>query len=92
MTGSQHTSGPWSYNPRSANRLTGPKGETVAATYGGTVGTAEQDANTRLIASAPAMYEYIKKRAAEGEQEAQSIVAAVEGAISEKEEPGASAP
>ena len=83
---SQHTLGPWNYNPQSANRLTGPNGETVAATYGGIVGAAEQNANTRLIAFAPSMYEYIKKMATRGDQEAQAIGAAVEGLVSEHKE------
>ena len=80
MTKSRHTQGPWSYNEESPNRVTAPQGDTVAATYGGMVGMEEQVSNTRLIASAPTMYEYIGRKAAEGDQEAQAIVSAIEGA------------
>ena len=79
MAKSRHTPGPWTYNENSANRVTGPTGATIAATYGGTVGTQEQVSNTRLIANAPTMYEYVVKLAAEGDEEAGSIVAVVEG-------------
>ena len=80
MTKMCHTQGPWSYNEESPNRVTAPQGETVAATYGGMVGMEEQVTNTRLIASVPTMYEYIGRKAAEGDQEAQAIVSAIEGA------------
>ena len=79
MTNVSHTSGPWSYNDKSANRVLGPDNQVVAATYGGSVGDAEQAANTRLIAAAPAMYEYLADRAAEGDSEAGEIVSALEG-------------
>mgnify|MGYP001411440368 CR=1 FL=1 len=79
MDKSRHTPGPWIYNKNSANRVTGPNGATIAATYGGIVGTQEQDSNTRLIANAPTMYKYVVKRAAEGDEEAGSIVAVFEG-------------
>jgi hypothetical protein len=79
MKKSQHTPGPWTYNDRSANRVTGPGGDVIAATYGGIVGTHEQVSNTRLIAFAPAMYSYIEKRASEGDEQARIIVADVEG-------------
>ena len=74
MTVLKHTPGPWSYNPNSANRVMGPKGETVAATYGGIVGTAEQVANTRLFVAAPMMLAYVAKKAGDGDEEAQGIL------------------
>ena len=75
---SRHTPGPWQYNPQSANRVTGPDGQIVAATYGGMTDDEEQVANTRLIASAPAMYDFIEKKALDGDQEAQAMVAGIE--------------
>ena len=74
-----HTPGPWTLNEESANRVTGPRGETVAATYGGAVGDPEQVANTRLIAWAPAMYDYLARKAGESDDDASEIVAAIEG-------------
>ena len=79
MTKLRPTPGPWAYNEQSPTRVTGADGETIAATYGGIVGIDEQVLNTRLIASAPTMYEYIEKKAAEGDQEAQAIVSVIEG-------------
>ena len=79
MPKSRHTPGPWHYNPHSPNRVTAPNGQTVAATYGGALGDEEQVANTRLVASTPAMYEYVSKKAEEGDQDAQAIVATIEG-------------
>ena len=80
MAKSRHTQGPWSYNEESPNRVTAPEGDTVAATYGGMVGIEEQVSNTRLIAAAPTMYEYIARMASEGDQQAQTILSAMEGA------------
>jgi hypothetical protein len=51
----------------------------VAATYGGIVGEPEQVANTRLIASVPTMYDYLTRKASEGDDGARQIVAAIEG-------------
>ena len=79
MPASQHTPGPWHLNEQSPTRVTSSDGQTVAATYGGIVGSPEQVANGRLITSAPAMYEYIAKRAAEGDEEAQAIIDGVDG-------------
>ena len=75
MSNLNHTRGPWSYNDKSANRVLGPDNQVVAATYGGSVGDAEQAANTRLIAAAPAMYKYLAGRAAAGDSEAGEILA-----------------
>ncbi|MDP7578676.1 MAG: hypothetical protein QGF12_03950 [SAR202 cluster bacterium] len=74
MTKSEHTSGPWGYNPESPNRVTGPRGETISATYGGMVGYQEQFANTRLIANAPVMLDYVVGRARDGDQGAKTIL------------------
>ena len=74
MIDSEHTPGPWGYNPDSPNRVTGPRGETISATYGGMVGDKEQLANARLISNAPAMLEYIARRAAAGDEEANGIL------------------
>ena len=65
--------------------FTGPKGETVAAVYGGFAGADDQAANARLIAAAPALLEYAEKRAGAGDQEANAIVAGVEKPVPEGE-------
>ena len=77
MTKSEHTSGPWVYKPESPNRVTGPGGETISATYGGMVGYEEQLANTRLIANAPVMFEYVVSRAQEGDENAKTILESI---------------
>ena len=80
MTAHKHTRGPWKYNELSANRVLGPDDQVVAATYGGFVGSGEQEANTRLVAAAPAMYEYVSAKASEGEQDAKVLLASIDGA------------
>ena len=63
MANIEHTSGQWDYETKaSPTRITGPKGQTVAAVYGGFVGSKEQQANARLIALAPALFEYIEAK------------------------------
>lgn len=74
MSDLTHTPGPWSYNEQSANRVLGPDNQVVAATYGGSVGDTEQAANTRLIAAAPSMYEYLASKAAGGDSAAAEIL------------------
>ncbi len=69
-----HTPGPWSYDRSNPTRVTGPSGETIAATYGGFVGSEQQFANTRLIASAPAMYEYLLNKASAGDDDAKIVL------------------
>ena len=80
MAKPRYTPGPWRYEEESPTRVIGPKGETVAAVYGSEVGDQEQVvANVRLIASAPAMYEYVAKRAGEGDQEAEAVLVGIVG-------------
>ena len=74
MTDQSHTLGPWAYSEVNPSRITAPSGETVAAVYGGMVGDSEQLANARLIAAAPAMHEYITRKAEEGDGDAQAII------------------
>ena len=74
MTKSGHTTGPWKYNPESPNRVMGPSGETISATYGGMLGDQEQLANTRLIANSPMLLEYVTSRARDGDQDAKTIL------------------
>ena len=69
-----HTPGPWSYERSNPTRVTGPSGETIAATYGGFVGSEQQFANARLIASAPAMYEYLFNKASTGDDDAKTVL------------------
>ena len=80
MTATKHTPGPWSYNELSANRVMGPDDQIVAATYGGFVGSDEQEANTRLVSAAPAMYGYVSMKASEGDQDAKALLASIDGA------------
>ena len=77
-----HTLGPWTYNDQSPNRVIGPEGETVAATYSGNIGSTVQLANTHLISHAPTMYGYIKSKASSGDHDAIKIVSEIEGANS----------
>ena len=71
----QHTPGPWRYaHARTPTRIVGPRDETVAAVYGGFAGEEEQAANSRIIAAAPAMYEYVAGKAGEGDEEARAII------------------
>ena len=79
MTKIPHTEGPWTCETKtSPTRIVSPKGDTVAAVYGGFAGGREQLANARLIASATTLLKYVEKRAAEGDQEAKDLVAALE--------------
>ena len=68
-----HTPGPWKYNVDSTNRIMTTDNSVVAATYGGFLGHIEQAANTRLIAAAPEMYEYVVRRASAGDLDAQAL-------------------
>ena len=79
MTATKHTPGPWSYNELSANRVMAPDNQVVAATYGGFVGSDEQEANTRIVAAAPALYGYVRRRASEGDQDAIALLASIDG-------------
>ena len=80
MAKQEHTPGPWGYESKqNPTRVTATKGDTVAAVYGGFVGSDEQHANARLIASAPEMYEYMRGRTADGDQEAEEIMGKIEG-------------
>ena len=78
MAASKHTPGPWQYENHSPNRIMTTNNATVAAVYGGFVGTAEQVSNVRLITAAPTMYEYIAKRAVDGDQDAEAIIGDIE--------------
>ncbi len=80
MTAPQHTPGPWQALPeKTPIRITGAKAEQIAAVYGGFVGEAEHLANGRLIAAAPALLEYVSKRAGDGDDEAREVLALVAG-------------
>lgn len=85
MSESKHTPGPWEIAAErppetSAEWLwIGPAGwKTRVArvvVYDGE--QREQQANARLIAACPTMYDYIAKRAADGDADAQAIVEAI---------------
>ena len=79
MTEPTHTPVPWAMDSQhTPARVTGPSGDTVAAVYGGFVGSEAQLANARLITAAPALLQYVEKSAAEGDEEAKAIVAGLE--------------
>ena len=81
MASMQHTPGPWDHETKaSPTRITGPKGQTVAAVYGGFVGSQEQASNARLIALAPALLDYVAAKAKEGDEQARALVAGPEPA------------
>lgn len=76
MSGVKHTPGRWT-----ARRMhTGgfdifdERGRDVVTVYGGGVGTESREANARLIAASPAMYDYVASKADAGDEEALKIV------------------
>ena len=79
MTATKYTPGPWNYNELSPNRVMGPDNQVVAATYGGFVGSDEQASNTRIVAAAPVLYEYVLRRASKGDPDAKSLLATIDG-------------
>lgn len=71
----KHTSGPWKLRPPS---LTGfaidtPKGMFLVS-CSGIPKREEWEANGKLIAAAPTMYDYIERQAERGDKEANSIL------------------
>ena len=85
MPDPEHTPGPWKHNPNSANRIMTQDDSIVAATYGGFSDAEEQAANTRLLTAAPDMYDYVVKKAAEGDAEAQALAASIDAPAEEPE-------
>lgn len=78
----QHTPGPWRVGPVDDTRVTAADGSEVAqidGDYNEPDLWPIMEANARLIAAAPTMADYIRKRAAEGDAEAISIMEAVDG-------------
>ena len=73
----QHTPGPWHLECHTGEiRIFPPSPERCGiAELNGTNETSQ--ANARLIAAAPTMYEYIRKKAGEGDSEAVGIWEAV---------------
>jgi hypothetical protein len=65
--------------------VTGPKGEQIAAVYGGFVGEAQQLSNARLIAVAPALLDYVMTRAEQGDEEAEALVSRLQATGAEGE-------
>ena len=74
MSKLKYTTGPWVFDKDNPVRVLGNTGETIAATYGGMVGDIEQESNTKLNASVPNMFEYIKTQAKTGDTAAQEIL------------------
>ena len=76
MIKAKHTPGPWKidygYN-RSINFI----GPCVPDQYAGSSWLRVTEANARLIAASPTMYEYINQRANEGDAHAAKIIASI---------------
>jgi len=61
--------GPWRYKPREARQVRSANGFYVGQIYQGK----SAKANAHLIAAAPEMADYIKRRAEDGDAEAQRL-------------------
>lgn len=80
---SQYTPGPWRVADDEGGmigdfHIESSEGVYVAA-CGSESGRSEAEANAKLIALCPAMYEFIKKRATMGDESAKSLIASAEG-------------
>ena len=78
-TKSGHTPGPWSYekshpNAGSYATIRGADGEALC--HIGLVMPADEH-DARLIAASPTMYEYVRRKADEGDRYAAAIIAAI---------------
>lgn len=74
---SGHTKGPWEADDcegYSIWRVFAPGRIILAQVVGD---SAETDANARLIAASPTMYEYVARKAAEGDADAARIIASI---------------
>jgi hypothetical protein len=78
MSETKHTPGPWTYqrSPSDTCDFEVCSSELlIAGEYG-----IEDEANARLIAASPKMYDYIAAKAAAGDDEARAIVEAIHAA------------
>ena len=77
----QHTPGPWDVEPKGSRHFVdGPDGLTVAyLDRAGVRERAEIEANARLIAAAPTMFDYLTLLASRGNDEAHEIIKKVTG-------------
>ena len=76
MTETEHTPGPW-YEmdvEQGATRRVADTDKATICTLGDTSNPRERDANARLIATSPTMYDYIKKQALNGDEGARKII------------------
>lgn len=76
MTKAKHTPGPWMYHKQLNGSLTffGENGNRAILSAARLI---NQEANARLIAASPTMYEYINQRANEGDAHAAKIIASI---------------
>lgn len=76
----KHTAGPWRVgNGHSWNILAGERTLIGSAHFGGYTANAKEraevDANARLIAASPMLYDYVQSKAKEGCNNAKEIIA-----------------
>lgn len=78
MTKAKHTPGPWRVSGHRLAAFAKLNGiNVVVADCDQTLGYSESEANARLIAASPTMYEYINQRANEGDAHAAKIIASI---------------
>ncbi len=71
-----HTKGPWEVNLKGSDaKVVCPDGRYFL--IGDIIYHEENKANAHLIAACPTMYDYIAKKAAEGDEDAAKIIAAI---------------
>lgn len=77
----QHTPGPWDVEPKGSRHFVdGADGLTVAyLDRAGVRERAEIEANARLIAAAPTMFDYLTLLALRGDNEAHEIIKKIAG-------------
>ena len=77
----QHTPGPWDVEPKGSRHFVdGADGLTVAyLDRAGVRERAEIEANARLIAAAPTMFDYLTLLASRGNDEAHEIIKKITG-------------
>jgi len=83
MSGAQHTPGPWSVLNDEAIKIKAHDGTLATVTHlhlRGRRDTNQVEANARLIAACPTMFEYVERRAVSGDQEAIYILEAINAA------------
>jgi hypothetical protein len=75
----KHTPGPWKTERHSATIAIRDANDKIIGEIYGSITRPEREwhANARLIAACPTMYDYIRRRAEEGDEDAVKIIAAI---------------